>query len=78
MTVVDIIRVSFVFWSLAMGPIASTCRLSPIDGRFPGAGIVQATSGVPNADTITLTLRGDAAAIDCAQVAVAKALAGGA
>jgi hypothetical protein len=74
----DVLILSFTVWALALDLVATTCGLVPIDGRFSGPGIVQATSGVPNADTITLTLRGDAAAIDCAQVAVAKALAGGA
>ena len=78
MMMVDIIRVTFTVWSLAMGPVATTCGLSPIDGRFPGAGIVRATSGAPNADTITLTLRGDAVAIDCAQGIVVQVMTGGA
>ena len=68
---VDIIRVSFVVWALALGPVATTCGLSPIDGRFAGAGILRATSGVPSADTITLTLRGEQGQMDCVVTAVA-------
>jgi hypothetical protein len=74
---IDIIRVTFTVWALAMDAVAM-CGLAPIDGRFPGAGIVRATSGVPSAADITLTLRGAQGQIDCATVEVAKALAGGA
>ena len=73
--VVDIIRVTFAVWALALNQVA-TCGLAPIDGRFSGAGILRATSGTPTADTITLTVRGDAVAIDCANIEVAKALGG--
>ena len=74
--VVDIIRVTFAVWALALNQVA-TCGLAPIDGRFSGAGILRATSGTPTADTITLTVRGDQGQIDCANGAVVQAQVGG-
>ena len=73
----DIIRVSFVVWALAMGPVATTCGLAPVDGRFGVAGIPKATSGQPTAQDITLYFQGSPAQLDCMTVEVARAQAGG-
>lgn len=76
--IVDVLITTFTIWALCMGPIAETCGLCATENVVrPGsveAGIVQGTSGYPNADTLTAVLRGTPEQIDCAHVELAKAV----
>ena len=71
--IVDIIVTSFAIWALAFPTISTTCGLRPVGTIFPVAGIVRATSGRPDADTITVTVLGSQEQIECAVLAVADA-----
>ena len=57
---------------LVLGEVADA-HPTPVGTIFPVAGIVRATSGRPDADTITITVLGSQEQIDCAVFAVADA-----
>ena len=57
---------------LVLGEVADA-HPTPVGTIFPVAGIVRATSGRPDADTITVTVLGSQEQIECAVLAVADA-----